>query len=74
MGDGARGFRAALEEIYPRTGVQRCWKHKAANVLDCLPRRVQPKAKGALHEIWMAATRHHQAELVLRPIHRDHTS
>jgi transposase-like protein len=62
VGDGALGFWAALEEIYPSTGVQRCWKHKAANVLNYLPRSVQPKAKGALHEIWMAATRH-QAEL-----------
>lgn len=57
VGDGALGFWAALEELYPQTRHQRCWKHKTANVLNYLPRSVQPKAKGALHEIWMAETR-----------------
>jgi putative transposase len=31
--------------------------HKTANVLNYLPRAVQPKAKAALHEIWMAETK-----------------
>jgi putative transposase len=62
VGDGALGFWAALAEIYPATRPQRCWKHKTANVLNYLPRNVQGKAKGALHAIWMAATRR-QAEL-----------
>lgn len=57
VGDGALGFWAALEEIYPETRQQRCWKHKTANVLNYLPRAVQPKAKAALHEIWMAETK-----------------
>jgi transposase-like protein len=57
VGDGALGFWAALEELYPETRHQRCWKHKTANVLNYLPRAVQPKAKAALHEIWMAETK-----------------
>lgn len=57
VGDGALGFWVALEEIYPQTRTQRCWKHKAANVLNYLPKSVQGKAKAALHEIWMAPTR-----------------
>jgi putative transposase len=57
VGDGALGFWAALEEIYPETAQQRCWVHKTANVLNYLPKSVQPKAKAALHEIWMAETR-----------------
>jgi len=57
VGDGALGFWGALEEIYPKTRQQRCWVHKTANILDYLPRSVQPKAKAALHEIWMAETR-----------------
>lgn len=36
---------------------QRCWVHKTANVLNYLPRSVQPKAKAALQAIWMAETR-----------------
>ena len=51
------GFWAALEEIYPDTRQQRCWMHKTGNVLNCLPKSMQPKAKQALHDIWQADTR-----------------
>ena len=57
VGDGALGFWAALEEIYPQTQPQRCWVHKIANVLNYLPKAVQPKAKQALAQIWMAETK-----------------
>ncbi len=57
VGDGALGFWAALEEIFPTTRAQRCWMHKTGNVLNYLPRSLQPKAKGMLHEIWMAPAR-----------------
>jgi transposase-like protein len=56
VGDGALGFWAALRKI-PDTVEQRCWVHKTANVLNKMPKSVQPKAKGDLHEIWQAATR-----------------
>ncbi|MFZ0627394.1 MAG: IS256 family transposase [Acidimicrobiia bacterium] len=57
VGDGALGFWAALREVFPTTREQRCWVHKTANVLNKLPRSVQPKAKADLHEIWQAETR-----------------
>lgn len=57
VGDGALGFWAALEEVYPKTRHQRCWVHKTVNVLNYLPKALQPKAKAGLHEIWMAETR-----------------
>jgi len=57
IGDGAMGFWAALEEVYPETGQQRCWMHKTMNVLNGLPKAAQPKAKQALHAIWQAETR-----------------
>jgi transposase-like protein len=57
VGDGALGFWAALEEVLPATRQQRCWMHKTGNVLNALPKSVQPKAKSALHDIWQAATR-----------------
>lgn len=57
VGDGALGFWAALDEGYPTTRHQRCWVHKTANVLNYLPKRVQPEAKAALHEIWQAPDR-----------------
>jgi transposase-like protein len=57
VGDGALGFWTALSKVYPETHHQRCWVHKTANVLNKLPKSVQPKVKQALHEIWMAPTR-----------------
>ena len=57
VGDGALGFWAALEEVFPEKRTQRCWVHKTANVLNYLPRSVQPKAKAGLQAIWMAETR-----------------
>ena len=56
-GDGALGFWKALEEVCPATRHQRCWVHKTANVLDKLPRSVQPAAKADLREIWQAPDR-----------------
>jgi transposase-like protein len=56
-GDGALGFWKALPQVYPTTRAQRCWVHKTANVLDKLPKRLQPAAKDGLHQIWMAETR-----------------
>lgn len=57
IGDGALGFWAAVRDVWPETKEQRCWVHKFANVLDKLPKRVQPKAKRALQEIMNAETR-----------------
>ena len=57
VGDGALGFWAALRKVFPTTGEQRCWMHKSGNVLDKLPKSVQPRAKDDLHQVWMAETR-----------------
>ena len=57
IGDGALGFWAALEEAFPRTRKQRCWVHKTANVLDKLPKRVQPYAKNLIHEMYLSPTK-----------------
>jgi transposase-like protein len=56
-GDGALGFWKALDQIYPATREQRCTVHKTANVLDKLPKRLQPAAKAKLNDIWQADTR-----------------
>jgi transposase-like protein len=57
IGDGALGFWKALEEEFSATQQQRCWVHKTMNVLNKLPKSVQPKAKADLKEIWMAESR-----------------
>ena len=59
VGDGALGFWAALREVFPETREQRDWVHKAANVLDALPKSAHPAAKKALAEIRDAEDRAH---------------
>jgi transposase-like protein len=56
IGDGALGFWRALRDVWPETEEQLDWCHKMANVLDKLPKRLQPKAKRALREILYAET------------------
>jgi putative transposase len=57
VGDGAMGFWKALDEIFPGTRHQRCWVHKTANVLNKVPKSMQPAVKTDLREIWQAETR-----------------
>jgi transposase-like protein len=57
VGDGSLGFWAAKEEEFPKTREQRCWLHKTANVLDKLPKNLQPMAQQQLHEMYLSPTR-----------------
>jgi putative transposase len=57
IGDGSLGFWIALPKVFGSTRMQRCWKHKTANVLNKLPKGLQVKAKTELQEIWMAESR-----------------
>ncbi len=66
IGDGALGFWSALREVWPKSKEQRCWVHRTANVLDKLPKRLQPKAKSLLHEIFNAETKEIAEEQVSR--------
>ena len=57
VGDGALGFWKALEEVFPAIRHQRCWVHKAVNVLNRLPKSLQANARQDLREIWLAPDR-----------------
>lgn len=57
VGDGALGFWTAVRAVWPETREQRDWCHKMANVLDKLPKGLQPKAKRALREMMYAESR-----------------
>jgi transposase-like protein len=59
VGDGALGFWSAVRTVFPDTKEQRCWFHKIANVLNCLPKSAKPGAKAALAEIWGAEDKKH---------------
>ena len=63
MGEGSA---ADVLQIRERSGDgqtrwQRCWVHKTANVLDKLPRALQPQAKQRLQATWMAPGRQRAA-------------
>ena len=57
IGDGALGFWNAVTKVWPTTQHQRCWVHKIANVLNKVPKSMQPKIKANLQDIWMAESR-----------------
>ena len=61
IGDGALGCWKALRQVYGQTRGQRCWVHKTANVLDKLPKDLQPQAQQRLQAIWMAPDRQRAA-------------
>jgi transposase-like protein len=57
IGDGALGFWSAVKDVYPESKWQRCWVHKMANILDKMPKKVQPNAKNMIHQMYMAPTK-----------------
>jgi putative transposase len=59
VGDGALGLWRALGEVFPATREQKCWQHKARNVLGALPKSVHAGARKALNEIILAEDLEH---------------
>jgi transposase-like protein len=57
VGDGNLGIWGALSNVYPEALEQRCWNHKIINVLDKLPKKVQPQAKRHLQDVAYAESR-----------------
>jgi putative transposase len=66
VGDGALGFWAAIADVWPETQHARDWCHKLRNVLDKLPKRLQPRAKALLREAMYADTREHAIQAMGR--------
>jgi putative transposase len=66
VGDGALGFWVAVRDVWPKTREQRDWFHKLGNILDKLPKRLQPRVKAALHEAVCAEIREQAREAVTR--------
>lgn len=57
IGDGNLGIWGALASVFPEAAEQRCWNHKTMNVMDRLPKKVQPQAKHRLQSIAYAGSR-----------------
>ncbi len=49
--DGGTGLHGALQIVYPKILLQRCWAHKGRNVLDKVKKADQPAVKKALNRI-----------------------
>jgi transposase-like protein len=54
--DGGKGLAAALQVCFSQAPVQRCWAHKARNVLDKVRKADHAEAKRGLAKIYSAAT------------------
>lgn len=57
-------WEAEYERSRQRSLEQRDWCYKLANVLDKLPKRLQARAKKALHEVMYAASREQAEEAI----------
>ena len=55
--DGGTGLHAALQIVYPKIVLQRCWAHKTRNVLDKVKKKDQLMVKKALNRVSHAANR-----------------
>ena len=49
--DGGTGLHAALQIVYPKILLQRCWAHKTRNILDKVKKKDQPAVKKTLNRI-----------------------
>jgi transposase-like protein len=56
IADGHLGIWAALGEQQPTAAEQRCWNHRIVNVLDAMPKKVQPEARTLLTAMPYAET------------------
>jgi putative transposase len=57
VGDGHLGIWGALTAVFLLARQQRCWNHRLLNVLDKLPKRLQPEGRRLLTAIPYAETR-----------------
>src|SRR5499426_615537 len=64
--DGGTGLHQALQIVYPKIVLQRCWAHKSRNVLDKVKKKDQPGVKKALNRISHAANRREATEAYWR--------
>jgi transposase-like protein len=55
--DGCAGLASALEVVYPRVLIQRCWAHKVRNILDHARLADREAMKQGLRRIYRARTR-----------------
>ncbi len=56
IGDGNLGIWGGQAEVWPETKRQRCWNHRLLNLVDKLPKRLQPEVTSRLYELYQSPT------------------
>jgi putative transposase len=64
--DGGTGLHGALQIVYPKLVLQRCWAHKTRNVLDKVKKKDQLAVKKALNRISHGANHREATEAYWR--------
>ncbi len=62
--DGCPGLIRAMEEVFPKSDIQRCTKHRTENVLDKVLKGDREKVKDSLRKIFYAPTYGHAKEAI----------
>jgi transposase-like protein len=70
IADGMAGLWKAAQQVFPKTDHQRCWVHKTANVLNKMPKTMQPKVKRDWQSLWMAESRNDADEAFDRTLNK----
>lgn len=60
--DGCPGLTRAVREVFPRTDIQRCTRHKAENVLNKVLKEDRDKVKDSIRKVFYASTYEHAKE------------
>jgi putative transposase len=63
--DGCPGLAGALQVVYPRIPLQRCWAHKVRNILDKVRKADWEAVKRSLRRIYQARNRMNALRAVL---------
>jgi putative transposase len=64
--DGGTGLHAALQIVYPKSLLQRCWAHKTRNILEKVKKKDQLAVKKALNRISHSANHREATEAYWR--------
>jgi transposase-like protein len=57
IGDGNLGIWGAQSEVWTETKRQRCWNHRLMNLVDQLPKRLQPEVRSRMSQLYQAPTK-----------------
>ena len=57
IGDGNLGIWSGQGDVWPETKRQRCWNHRLMNIVDKLPKRMQPEVSSRMYGLYQSPTK-----------------